>query len=82
MCCWWRYISGWFAASRLGAPAWLFGITLPPLTHLVSSSAGAVGELHQLGGNLILIIAGLHAAAALWHQLVLRDGALQRMLPF
>jgi cytochrome b561 len=75
-------VSGWYAASRLGTPAWLFGITLPPLTQVVSSSAGVVGDLHQVGGNLILILAGLHAAAALWHQFVLRDRTLQRILPF
>jgi len=28
-----------------------------------------------------LALAGLHAAAALWHQAVLRDGTLTRMLP-
>jgi cytochrome b561 len=75
-------ITGWYAASRLGAPAWLFGVTLPPLTHVVGSNAGPVGELHQLGGNLILILAGMHAAIALWHQFALRDHTVQRMLPF
>ena len=31
--------------------------------------------------NTILILAGLHAAAALFHHYVLRDGVLHRMLP-
>jgi cytochrome b561 len=29
----------------------------------------------------VLILAGLHAAAALFHHYVLRDGVLRRMLP-
>jgi len=40
-----------------------------------------VGELHELGANLILIVAGLHAAAGLFHHYMLRDGVLRRMWP-
>ncbi|OJY77430.1 MAG: hypothetical protein BGP12_02565 [Rhodospirillales bacterium 70-18] len=40
-----------------------------------------VGGLHELAANAILIVAGLHAAAALFHHYVWRDGVLQRMLP-
>lgn len=75
-------LSGWYCASRLGVPAWLFGVTLPPLTQSTRTTAGLIGQLHQLGGNLILILAGLHAAIALWHQFALRDRTLQRMTPF
>ena len=73
---------GWYVASRLGVPAWLFGITLPPLTAAVPGPAGIFGQNHQVGGNLILILAGLHALAALWHHFVLRDHTLRRMSPF
>jgi len=38
-----------------------------------------VGELHGLVANIILIVAGLHAAAGLFHHYVLRDGVLRRM---
>jgi cytochrome b561 len=37
---------------------------------------------HSLLANLILILAGLHAAAALFHHFKLRDGVLLRMLPW
>ncbi|HEY4372908.1 MAG TPA: cytochrome b/b6 domain-containing protein [Burkholderiales bacterium] len=40
-----------------------------------------VGELHELTATLILAVAGLHAAAALFHHYVLRDGVLARMWP-
>lgn len=38
-------------------------------------------ELHEYGGWAIVIIAGLHAAAALYHHYALRDHVLGRMLP-
>ena len=38
-----------------------------------------VGDLHGLAANLILILAGIHAGAALVHRLVWRDGVLGRM---
>jgi cytochrome b561 len=75
-------LSGWYAASKLGVVAWFFGLILPPLTVATGSSAGLVGKLHQVGGNLILILGGMHAAMALWHQFVWRDGTLQRMVPY
>jgi len=41
-----------------------------------------VGGWHALAANAILIVAGLHAAAGLFHHYVLRDATLQRMLPW
>ena len=38
-----------------------------------------MGSLHAWGANLILALAGLHAAAALFHHFVLDDGLLHRM---
>ena len=38
-------------------------------------------ELHGWFANALLILAGLHAAVAIWHQLVLKDGLLRRMWP-
>ncbi len=46
--------------------------------HLLSNR---VTTWHSLAANLILILAGLHATAALAHHYLLRDGTLQRMLP-
>ncbi len=36
---------------------------------------------HEFGARALLALIGLHAGAALFHRLVLRDGVLQRMLP-
>jgi cytochrome b561 len=77
-------ITGWYTVSRLGVPVSLFGLTLPPVVAAVAGDGppGLVGDLHQLGGNLILILAGLHAALALWHHFGRRDNTLRRMSPF
>ena len=40
-----------------------------------------VAELHEMIATLIIIVAGLHAVAALIHHYVLRDGVLRRMWP-
>lgn len=37
---------------------------------------------HSLAANAILIVAGLHAAAALFHHFIMRDTTLRRMLPW
>jgi cytochrome b561 len=39
------------------------------------------GEIHELLANTLLILVGLHAAAALLHHYVFRDRTLLRMLP-
>ena len=38
-------------------------------------------EAHAIGAKALMALIGLHAGAALFHRLVLRDGVLQRMLP-
>ena len=42
---------------------------------------GLFQEAHEIGAKALLALIGLHAGAALFHGLVLRDGVLQRMLP-
>jgi cytochrome b561 len=38
-------------------------------------------DLHGYLAYAIFALAGIHALAALWHQFILRDGLLSRMLP-
>jgi cytochrome b561 len=40
----------------------------------------ALGEIHELGKPVLLVLIGLHVAGALWHQFVRRDGLIMRML--
>ena len=41
-----------------------------------------VGGWHAVAANAVLVVAGVHAAAALFHHYVLRDATLRRMLPW
>ena len=72
-------ITGWYAASRMGVTVTFAGVELPALTVAVPGRPGLIAELHENAGTFILILAGLHALMAIWHQLVLRDGTLRRM---
>ena len=40
------------------------------------------GGVHQFLGDALMWLAGLHAIAALYHHLVLKDGVLSAMLPW
>ena len=50
-----------------GAVVWFLGVE-------------SLGEAHALAGNAIMVVAGLHAAAALFHQYVLKDGLMTRII--
>ncbi|MDQ6880741.1 MAG: cytochrome b [Pseudomonadota bacterium] len=70
------------------AGAWLEG---HPLTWLGGQIRPWIAPAHDLGaqlasihgwlGDVILWVAGLHAAAALYHHFFLKDGVLRSMLP-
>jgi cytochrome b561 len=75
-------IIGWFTVSRLGLRIELLGHQLPLLTAAVQDDPGLIANIHQVGGNLLLIVAGCHAAMALWHHFRLRDRSLHRISPF
>jgi cytochrome b561 len=62
----------------------LFGLMQLPKPGALAGAARhalaeRVGALHGLGANAILALAGLHAAAALFHHYGLKDGVLRRM---
>lgn len=59
-----------------------FGLLLPPPFAPFSKPAHhLVGELHELTGWAIIIVATGHAAAALYHHYVVRDQVMSRMVP-
>ncbi|WP_454764790.1 cytochrome b [Cupriavidus campinensis] len=74
-------LTGWYAASALGIPVTVWGVTLPALTAPVQPPPGIVAELHSTGGTVFLVLAGLHGLMALYHRFVLRDDTLRRMMP-
>jgi cytochrome b561 len=59
-----------------------FGLQLaPPFAPFSKPAHHLIGEIHNLNGWAIIILATGHAAAALYHHYVLRDRVLSRMLP-
>jgi cytochrome b561 len=70
------------------ATAWVRGDSIFNLFTITSfapddrSLARLIHGWHSLAANAILIVAGLHAAAALFHHYILRDATLRRMLPW
>lgn len=74
-------IAGWILLSAEGDPIPFFGLALPPLVGRDAALAERIEEIHEISGKFGYFLIGLHAAAALFHHHVLRDGSLTRMLP-
>ncbi len=72
-----------FGAWFEGHPINLLGLgDIGPLTSLSHDFGRTITELHTTLGNVIIWVAGLHAAAALFHHFFMRDRVLLSMLPF
>jgi cytochrome b561 len=56
-----------FLVPVFGATAWYLGIHI-------------MGDVHEIAMNIMMTLVLLHAAAALFHQYVLKDGTLLKML--
>lgn len=74
-------LTGWAMLSAEGEIIPFFGAEMPALVGENDGLAGRIEEFHELGGTVGYWLIGLHAAAALFHQLVLKDRLLDRMLP-
>ncbi|ATG21795.1 Cytochrome b561 [Ralstonia mannitolilytica] len=73
-------VLGVMALAWSGKPIQPFGsnLTLPAVQD--KTLASVAKELHEAGATAVYIVVGLHAAAALWHELILKDRLLRRML--
>jgi cytochrome b561 len=69
-----------------GAPLTLLGgVRLDQLPLIAGSGIAEFadwGEVHSWMGDVIIWLAGLHAAAAIHHHVALKDGVLASMLPW
>jgi cytochrome b561 len=76
-------ILGWINASWRGMPVTFFNLVeLPKLLATRAPGWGWTGDMHgTIADYGLLVLAGLHVAAALYHYFVRRDRVLQRMLP-
>ena len=59
----------------------LAGLEIAPRLATAHDLGATIAEIHSWLGDTILWLAGLHAAAAIYHHLVLKDGVLVSMLP-
>ena len=64
-----------------GKPWNLLGLPLPVLGVGDTELAHRIGDVHETAGDILMWLAIVHAAAALFHHYVQRDDTLQRMLP-
>ena len=54
---------------------------LPWIKALPIADLADWGDVHEFLGDAIIWLAGLHAVAAIYHHVVLKDGVLKSMLP-
>jgi cytochrome b561 len=75
-------LSGWLYNSAAGFPLqWFHLVNLPALTAADPGLKALAKEAHVTGVFALLSIVLVHAAAALKHHYVDRDGTLRAMLP-
>ena len=75
-------LSGWLFNSAAGFPLqWFRLVNLPALVAPDPGLKALARSAHGLGVLLLAAIATLHAAAALKHHVIDRDGTLTAMLP-
>lgn len=61
------------------------GLRLDQLSVIANSSIAKLvdwGDVHKFLGDVIVWLAGFHAAAAIFHHVILKDSVLSAMLPY
>ncbi len=75
-------LSGWLMSSAKGVPTVWFGVLpLPDLLARDKELGKQLTELHFALNISLLVLIGVHTAAALLHHFVHKDDILRRMLP-
>ena len=78
-------VTALLALGTEGHPVTLLGgiriNELPWIKALPIADLADWGDVHEFLGDAIIWLAGLHAVAALYHHVVLKDGVLKSMLP-
>jgi cytochrome b561 len=73
-------LSGWLYSSAAGYTTVYFGVwALPDLVEKSESLKEILHETHEILNFTMIALVGLHAAAALKHQFIDKDGLLRRM---
>ena len=76
-------LSGWMMTSVEGDADSFFGwFGVPPLpVPGGEASEDLIEETHEVLGNVLLVLAGIHVLAGLKHHYIDRDDVLRRMMP-
>jgi len=76
-------ISGWMMSSAANYPVTFFGLfQFPALVAASHDLHETLEEVHEALFSALAVIAVLHALAAVYHHVWLKDDSLRRMLPF
>jgi len=76
-------ITGWIMSSALNLPVVYLGLIHIPSPFGVDRALGETMKVVHLSlAVALLVLVAIHALAALYHHLVLRDDVLRRMLPW
>jgi cytochrome b561 len=63
-----------------GKPIDIYGYVLVSPFEMNTILSRSLKNIHETGATFVYILVGLHAAAALWHQFVLKDNIFKRVL--
>lgn len=76
-------LSGWLLTSVEGDPVSFFGWFGVPALPVPGGEASEdlIEEAHEVLGNVLLVLAGIHVLAGLKHHYIDRDDVLRRMMP-
>lgn len=78
-------VTAFLALGSEGHPLTLLGgVRIDRMPFIAESPVAGLadwGDVHQFLGDSIMWLAGLHAIAAIFHHVVLKDGVLMSMLP-
>jgi len=78
-------LGGWVAASASSFPSFFFNVESLPIPQLIGDDEAVyavVSQVHSKSAWAILVLLGLHIAAALKHHIIDRDDVLTRMVVF
>ncbi len=74
-------VVGYLMVDAKGYDVAFFGWTAPDLVATNKALADRLKNLHEVLAWSLTAIVAVHAGAAIWHHVIVRDGTLKRMLP-
>lgn len=74
-------VTGFVQSIARGRDFPLLGLSVPAVMARDKGLTHLFHDIHETSATVLLVLIGLHACAALFHGLVLRDGVLSSMLP-